>query len=349
MSSDLSKAPAQSMGAVDVSVVIGTFNRAAVLRRAIDSLANQETGGKFTYEIIIVDNASTDDTPNVIASSASGNAVAIRGFMEPRHGVAAARNRSILEATGEWVAFHDDDQSAEPSWLSELLAMAERKNCLVVGGDVLLELPPMNRRRLSPVCRRLLGEMTGFDGERRFNRRLVPGTNNLLIHRSVLERVGLFDEHCDSGEDADLYRRIRMANYECWFTPAAVVHHIIPPERLKTEYMRWTAMRHGGHVALRELREWGWLALPLVLAARIGQASLVYFPKYLFACLRGDDEAALGARCLLWRSEAYIRHALSLLVPAVFRQSALEEAMNFRHGRQKLVEGQPFFGRLRAD
>jgi GT2 family glycosyltransferase len=251
------------MNTVDISIVIGTYNRADVLRQALASLAALETDGRFTYEIVVVDNASTDDTSAVVAeanasNADAGHAVAVRGFVEPRKGVAAARNHAIRESRGRWIAFHDDDQMAEPRWLAELLSLANEKSCLVVGGDVRLVLPESNERQLSRVCRRLLGEMIDMPEVCRFSRRVVPGTNNLMIERTVFDTVGLFDEQMlTGGEDAELYRRIRTCGFECWYTPRAVVHHIIPEFRLADDYMRWTSMRQGEHVALREQQDWG--------------------------------------------------------------------------------------------
>jgi GT2 family glycosyltransferase len=252
--------------------------------------------------------------------------------------VASARNLGIRAASGDWIAFHDDDQIADPHWLLELLSLAREKQCSVVGGNVQLILPESNTRQLSGVCRRLLGEMVGMTTECRFGRRLVPGTNNLMIRRTVFDQVGLFDETMlTGGEDAELYRRIRAAGYTCWYTPRAVVHHIIPEHRLSDQYMRWTAMRHGEHVALRELLDWGWCGLAAMGAARLGQAVLLYLPKYIAARAAGDREAALGRRCLLWRSEAYLRSAAGHLFPRWIGQESFRQSMNFREGRHKLA------------
>jgi cellulose synthase/poly-beta-1,6-N-acetylglucosamine synthase-like glycosyltransferase len=171
----------------------------------------------------------------VIFAAETGNARAVRGFVEPSQGVAAARNRAIRESQGRWIAFHDDDQIADPRWLVELLNLANEKRCPVVGGDVRLILPEKNTRQLSGVCRRLLGEMVGMTEVCQFGRKLVPGTNNMMIERTLFDKVGTFDETMlAGGEDAELYRRIRSTGCECWYTPRAVVHHIIPEHRLET-------------------------------------------------------------------------------------------------------------------
>ena len=98
------------MASVDISVVICTYNRASMLRLALDALVGQETGGAFTYEIVAVDDGSTDDTPAVIAEFAGNASVAVRRVAGGGQGVAHARNRGAEEARGGWVAYTDDDQ-----------------------------------------------------------------------------------------------------------------------------------------------------------------------------------------------------------------------------------------------
>src|SRR5262249_41598358 len=163
----------------------------------------------FRYEVVVVDNASTDETAAVIAAAARHFPVPLRGVREPRPGVACARNRGIHEARGAWVAFFDDDQVADPAWLRELLAMAEAKQIRGVGGANRLRLPDGRADDLPQACRELLGGSSGPGAPRLYSRRLAPGAGNLLVHRSVFEQVGVFDEGLrEAGEDADLYRRM---------------------------------------------------------------------------------------------------------------------------------------------
>ena len=101
-----------------ISVVVCSFNRAEGLRSALASLYDLETGNLFSYEIIVIDNASTDATPATIAQAAIESKTPLRGVYEGRKGIAPARNRGIAEAKGEWVAFFDDDQRADPQLAS---------------------------------------------------------------------------------------------------------------------------------------------------------------------------------------------------------------------------------------
>lgn len=333
---------------VDITVVVITFNRAPMLAETLASLVALETnlpdGTPFTYEVVVVDNASTDETQDVIKEYASevqrGSATQIRPFYETEPGVAPARNRGMAESVGEWIAFHDDDQKADPKWLASILGLAKRRNLKVAGGAVRLELPEGNTRVLSKQCRGLLGERVGWVEEQPYTRKRIPGTNNFLVHRSVIEEVGVFDTSLKvGGSDADLYRRIRNAGYEAWFTPDAIVYHVIPEKRMGDEYMKWTASRHGQHLALREYRDWGPVKLLGMIVMRTGQATVNYLPRYLGAKLIGDRERALGARALLWRSQAYLKRCGDLLRAGDTDESAQGTTLDFRQGREKLMRG----------
>ncbi|TWT48711.1 glycosyltransferase family 2 protein [Botrimarina hoheduenensis] len=339
--------PANSRRA-DISVIVITFNRAPMLAQTLASLVELETtlpsGESFTYEVIVVNNASTDNTQEVIDGYASdtnrGSALRIRSFYEQEPGVAPARNRGLSEANSEWIAFHDDDQKAHPQWLAKLLELAHRKQVKVVGGAVKLLLPEGNTRQLAPQCRVLLGERVGWDAEAPYTRKRIPGTNNILIHQSILDEVGNFNTALKvGGTDADLYRRIRNAGHAAWYTPDSIVYHMIPEKRLGDEYMKWTATRHGMHLALREYLDWGPTKLAAMMILRTGQACANYLPRFLVAKLTGQREKALGARALLWRSQAYLARAFELLRRGDTDDTTHDKTLSFREGREKLVRG----------
>lgn len=332
----------------DISVIVITFNRAPMLAKTLASLVELNTelpsGDRLTYEIVVINNASTDKTQEVIdrytSESQQGAAVRIRGFYEEEPGVASARNRGLRESQTDWIAFHDDDQIAHPDWLTTLMELAQRKDVKVAGGAVKLSLPEGTDRKLAPQCRVLLGERVGWDEEAPYTRKRIPGTNNLLLHTSVLEDVGVFNAGLKvGGSDADLYRRIRKAGYAAWYTPKSIVYHMIPEKRLGDDYMKWTATRHGMHLALREYLDWGSARLAGMIVLRIAQATGNYLPRFLVAKVAGDAERALGARALLWRSQAYVTRALELLRHGEVNEARQADWLNFREGREKLVGG----------
>lgn len=323
------------MSQPDVTVVVCTYNRSALLRPALESLAAMRTGDRFQYEVLVVDNGSTDDTPAVVDDVAQRSGVVVRRVCETARGVAAARNRGVAEARGEWIAFFDDDQLADSDWVAELLSLAREKNARCVGGAVDLALPPGYERNLAPACRRVLGATAEGTTVCRYTRSRMPGTGNLMLHASVFAQVGCFDPALQhAGEDVDLFRRIRAAGIEGWFTPRAIVWHVTPAYRLTDEYFLWVSLRVGAAFAQRDGREKGHWTLAALLAARSAQALLMHVPRLAWRRLRRDAEGTLAMRCLLARFEGYARRSLQLLVPGLFAQQRFFAGLDSRRERQ---------------
>ncbi len=107
-----------------ISVIIATYNRAELLRDSIESLLRLETGDEFHYEIVMIGNISTDRTRAVVEELSSSTSVSLKYFLETSPGVACSRNNGVRESSGDWIAFCDDDQIAEPDWLKDLRIIA---------------------------------------------------------------------------------------------------------------------------------------------------------------------------------------------------------------------------------
>jgi GT2 family glycosyltransferase len=288
------------MTAPDISIVVCTQNRAAMLHGALGSLYDLATDGQFSYEIVVVDNASTDDTPQVVAAAANESKNTLRGVHEPLKGIVPARNRGIREAQGQWIAFFDDDQLADSRWLAELYRGALAQQVRVVGGSVHLTFPGGCDRTLHPAVRMLLGEAVFGHEQRPYGGRLTPGCGNLMIERSVFAQVGVFERTVSGrGEDTDLFSRIECAGISAWYLPSAIVHHLTPPERLETAYLLSLARRMGEGVAQRQFTTHGTGRFALLWAAKSIRVGLIQWPLTVLACLLGDRETWLGRRCLV--------------------------------------------------
>ena len=297
----------------DISIVVCTHNRAAMLRDALASLVKLETGGRFTYEIVLVDNASTDETPQV-ALSVSKSAPSLRYVVEGKKGIATARNRGYREAKGEWIAFFDDDQFADRRWLLDLFTYAQQYNLRAVGGPVYLKLPEGQQRDLHPFVRMLLGESRLGSQPFAYSLKVSPGTGNLMLHRSVFQQVGQFDEaFAVRAEDTDLFCRMWKARIEAWYVPTAIVHHVTPQSRLEEDYLLRLAEMTGAGVAERERKT---SSLPLFAARLLAKSAL--YPmllafRRLLAAARRRAEAQLGVRCHRQLVRQYTRRGWELL------------------------------------
>lgn len=270
-----------------------------MLRTALASLYDLNTGGEFSYEILVVDNNSSDDTPAFIERCQSESRAPLRNVREPRPGVAAARNRGVREARGKWIAFFDDDQVADRDWLRQLRKGALELNSRFVGGAVHLLLPEGTHRDLDATCRMLLGESKWSTKPRRYDHRINPGCGNMMVARSVFEEVGLFDERIRRGEDTDLYRRATAAGIASWYLPDAIIHHITPEERLTDAYLLKLSYTMGDLLSVVdwEIRPPWWAAA--LWFAKGCRLVLLHWPWLQLEKLRGRKEQILGRRCQL--------------------------------------------------
>lgn len=317
-----------------ISIIVATYNREKLLRSSLQSLLRLETGSKFYHEIVVIDNSSTDDTKAVVEELSKSAPVSLKYFIETAPGVAFARNKGVRKASGDWIAFFDDDQIADPNWLKELVAVVLTTGSSCVGGRIQLLLPE-KASQLSPVCRALLGALDLGDKPTILPAKRLPGTGNVLIKRKLFDYVGQFDESFTMGcEDADLFRRIRRKGFELWYAPKAVAYHVIPEYRLKKQYFTWSSLRDGVNYAYLDRKEGGIVTLICACILRIGQALLVNLTRFCMAELRKDNAEAMGHRCLLSRTYGYARETLFLIAPKIFPQGQFFFRLEFRNERQ---------------
>ncbi len=237
------------VGSARVAVLIATYNRAALLGETLDVLARSETDPLMPWEVVVIDNNSTDDTRHVVRSRQAGYPVRLTYLVERRQGRSAALNAGIAATAAPLLLFTDDDVRVEPGWLLAG-ARALDDGADYVGGPVvpIWEAPPP--RWLDLTRGDLWGTIAILDyGPSRFtfeDRCRVPLGANMGFHRSLVERVGAF--RADLGrsngrrvlgqEVPELLARSRAANLSGVYVPEMRVHHHIPAARLTKRYFR---------------------------------------------------------------------------------------------------------------
>ncbi|MEA2626348.1 MAG: glucosyl-dolichyl phosphate glucuronosyltransferase [Candidatus Binatota bacterium] len=231
------------MTAPRVSVVVPTFDRRESLQRLLGALRLQ-TLGRASFEVIVVDNGSSDGSGAAVAEAARTSPYPLRCVVEPAPGSSNARNRGIREAAAPIVAFTDDDVEPEPRWLAEIVDGFEQHRAAAVGG------------RTVPVWHAPLPEWWLPEYEKPFARNWGETPTavttfpffyslNLAVTKEVLDCLSGFDPRLGPsrgrhlvGEDADLCRRIHESGGQLHYLPAAVVRHHVPPERLTRAFFR---------------------------------------------------------------------------------------------------------------
>ncbi len=279
-----------------------------MLRACLASLVLQETNNEFTFEIVVIDNNSTDDTGAVLQQLVTQGAVPLRTFLETTQGRVHARHRGLDEARGEWIANFDDDEVAEPTWLLELMRLARSKHARSVGGKLLLRFLEPCERQLHPRIRRALGESVLWEAPQPYTRRQGPGAGNQLLHRTVFEEVGRYDlSYQRRGEDTDLYRRICEAGIVSWFSPTAVAYHLTPNERIDNSYLKSTFLHDGWCFSRRDVEHFGPLKCSTIAIARLAKSLLIHGPISLLSSVVGKSETALAHRMTCYRDIGYAR------------------------------------------
>ncbi len=204
-----------------ISIIIPTYNRKDLLRRCLSMATNQ---GYLDYEVIVVDDGSTDKTGKMVQQEFP-EVQYIR--QEINRGPAAARNRGIEAATGEIVAFTDDDCIPPHDWLVRLAkGFREYPSSAAVGGIQEASEDMMHTHLIARYERFVTRQIYRL-GEKPIIGAPAPGgTNNIAVWRHVLLTIGGFDESFPvaAGEDADLLRRIAERGYTTVTLPVRVIH-----------------------------------------------------------------------------------------------------------------------------
>lgn len=323
------------MQPVLITVVMCTYNRASMLRDALKRVVSQETRGVFSYDVAVIDDGSTDATPEVIAEIAASASVPVRHVWKEGSGYTDSMNRGVAEATGEWIAFYDDDELAEPNWLAELYAVTQQKGAMCVGGPYILDLSPEDLNELSMAQRAMCGENMYYDRVQTCAGNRLPGGGNMMINRAVFSAIGGFDPaFATMGCDRDFLLRAGERGFPVWYTPHAIVRHRIPPNRLTTEYAMWNSLQYGAARSFNNWRRLGGLKTGWLCLARVAQAVLVNVPLLAGSYVCRNRKGILDRKIRMWRAEGYARGTARLAMPNVFPQDKFFARMSFRRGRE---------------
>lgn len=227
-----------------ITVVICTYNRCDVLARALQSIAESSLPDSVRWEVLIVDNNSTDRTSNVATGFCQRYPRRFRYLFEPLQGLSRARNAGIREARGQIVAFVDDDVTVEPTWLRSLTSGLHEGEWAGAGGRVLPHwtceppswLPLTEWFGKAPLVMFDLGLEAGPLTE-------LPFGANMAFRKSMFEKYGGFNTdlgRCGTGmlggEDTEFGLRLRAAGERLRYEPAAIVYHSVPVNRLQRRY-----------------------------------------------------------------------------------------------------------------
>jgi glycosyltransferase involved in cell wall biosynthesis len=249
------------------TVLICTYNRAALLARTLGGLAGQRTSPGLVWEIVVVDNNSRDGTKDVVEAFRAGAPAPTTYLFDGRQGKSFALNTGLDVAAGDVIAFTDDDCLPEASWLQDTIEAMVRWNADGLGGRIVpaWSRPPAawlaHERHLWDTLALLPDDQPRRvqDGAwERQNGFRVWGAN-MAFRRDVFDTIGVFDTGMGprgdkkySLEEIDLVKRALTAGKTIVYDPTPTVHHWVPPHRMRRAFFRKHSFDYGEGLALHQ-------------------------------------------------------------------------------------------------
>ena len=290
------------MTAPAVSVIISTYNRVDQLPAAVDACLAQETSDP--YELLVVDNNSTDGTRQWIEQRIARGEARLRYVFEPHQGLPYARNAGIAQAQGRILAFTDDDISVGPGWVSAIVRAFERHPDVgMVGGKVLPRWPPhvprwFSRLQWAPLALQDKGDQPVRVDAGNAAPCLIGAS--MAFRREVFDRIGPFDVTYTRAQDREIQMRLWRAGGRGLYDPAIVAWVDVPAERLTKQYFRFWHTRSGGYASRMRLLDQLDHDGRLVDVTRRRGRHLLGCPAHVYRALLQHAGGWLGAQ---WRRD----------------------------------------------
>lgn len=310
-----------------VSVIIPTLNRASHLKRALQSLVESDYDPKY-FEIIIVDNGSTDDTHKISEQYNSGYpSHCIKYIYDDEPGMLTGRHRGAVEAKAEILTFIDDDIKADKGWLKAIIDTFNNPEVHLVGGRNLPEYeitPPhwLNWFWYSHPNGKFCGSLSLLDfGEKQIeiDPNFIWGLNFSIRKKTFLEVGGFHPDcipqklqHFQGDGETGLTRKIKEKGYKSIYQPKALVHHIIPAERLTYDYFDKRFFYQGVCDSFTYIRKHGKLNEDILCLKQNNFEKIKTLIRWLKYSFFSKPEQVLRNRFFQKSKEGYLFHHLAV-------------------------------------
>jgi len=319
---------------LDATVLICTFNRASLLGETLDTLAASDARG-LAWNVIVVDNNSSDETRQVVTSRIGGFPVPLRYLFEPRQGKSNALNAGLAATAAALIVFTDDDVRVAAEWLAAACRpMLDSPAIDYTGGPVhpIWEQPCPGW--LDSTRSDLWGTLAILDyGSEPFvfeERRRVPLGANMAVRRTLIDRIGGFDPRLGrtgtsllGQEQAEFFCRSREKGARGLYVPEMVLYHHVPARRLTRRYFRqWWFWKGRSKARLEQRHPVTELGLDLSRVVKIAG-----IPRFMFrsafrdairwaaAAISFDAVARTRHEMMLWYFAGYARGVLGARHP----------------------------------
>lgn len=295
---------------MDVTVILCTYNRAESLPVALESVATQSVPGEIRWEVVVVDNNSSDRTSEVVEDYTQKFPGRIRYAFEPEQGLSRARNTGVRMARGRIIAFIDDDVIADPSWLANLTGPLLSGECAGSGGRI---LPPKGFH--PPKWMKIGGKhdlfgslLPLFDlGDWATEMTRPPLGANMAFRKEMFGRYGAFRTdlgRCGNnylmGEEIDFGNRLLSGGETLRYEPTAVVHHPVQEQRLSRKFYRRWWFDFGRTRIIERPRRGGALGIPREYVSILSQVVRRLPVNVIGWMIAFDEGSRFYYECQMW-------------------------------------------------
>jgi glycosyltransferase involved in cell wall biosynthesis len=240
---------------MDISVIVCTYNRCEQLKTALAHLVAMDIPEGLTWELLVVDNNSGDETKRVVMEAAALAPVVVQYHFEGKQGKSFALNLGIERAKGHILAFTDDDAVVDSGWLRNIARTFEQTDCAAMGGRIIATWGSLKRPTWMGADGKypLMDCIVAFDlGDEVAPLSRPPYGANVAIRRETFTRNGGFRTDLGPtagneirGEDTELFVRLEQAGERMVYSPHALVFHPVEEKRLTKAFFEAWYYSHG--------------------------------------------------------------------------------------------------------
>jgi|SRR5690554_1926575 len=241
-----------------ISIVICSYNRSELLIESLQSLIKDDSP-KNSFEIIVVDNNSSDNTESAVKEFISNHSTHnLRYVKETQQGLSYARNRGIQEAVAPLVSFVDDDVIVGKNFIQIWLDFfASHPHAIGAGGRIKVQFDDPRPNWMPELMLPLFGKHNLGKEIKKYSGGRFPLGGNMVYRKDAFEKAGVFNtdlgrkgNELDGGEEKDIYLRIAQLNDSIFYVPNAYLWHRVGAQRLTKDYVKGQAFGVGKSIAV---------------------------------------------------------------------------------------------------
>lgn len=285
-----------------MSVIVTTWNRSQMLKEMLASFFQAHPNPKFEFEVIVVDNNSTDSTKKVVQEALKQYGDKLKYVFERKQGISSARNAGLKVASGKLVAFLDDDIFMADGWMDSLIkGFEDHPEAACLGGKIetLFEGPKPAWLTEKHLKHFKFGATNFEETEHRLVYPKYPPGSNMAFRSDVFKSIKAFNPHLGrnkskllSCEETELFFRIQQAGLICYYIPQAKIIHRIEQNKLRKRWIfsrfYWQGVSEVILIAENTSPEPGQIfrSAMTALSAFLKEATSLSFENLVAACLQ---------------------------------------------------------------